>query len=249
MTQLVILESELMPFFDSGQRKILRSLSQSTANQIQSTINDLALDDLSDVIAPSPVTGDVLTFDGTDWVNDTIPAPVVELALDDLTDVVITTAASGDILAYDSVEDEWINQENSIENLTDVTVTSAVEYQTLQLVDGVWVNRTPYSDLSVVNGTTYDLEAGDDGTFIVTTESDPVTLEIQNDTAWATAPNSPQIEIAQYGTGAVTVTAASGVTLRYSAALTNVLNGQYATAGLKRIGTNEWLLFGNLTPA
>ena len=30
-----------------------------------------ALDDLSDVVAPSPVTGDVLTFNGTNWVPDT----------------------------------------------------------------------------------------------------------------------------------------------------------------------------------
>lgn len=80
MTTIVIKESELSPFFDSGQRKILRDLAQLIANQIDTTINNLALDDLTDVTAPSPVTGDKLEFQSTEWVNEDPFTGVVTVA-------------------------------------------------------------------------------------------------------------------------------------------------------------------------
>ena len=35
-------------------------------------IDSIALDDLSDVTAPTPTTGDVLKWNGTAWVNSTV---------------------------------------------------------------------------------------------------------------------------------------------------------------------------------
>jgi hypothetical protein len=58
-------------------------------------------------------------------------------------------------------------------------------------------------------------------------------------------PIGTQILIAQYGAGACTLTAASGVTLRSESAKLKT-NGQYAGATLVKIATDEWYAFGNL---
>jgi hypothetical protein len=59
-------------------------------------------------------------------------------------------------------------------------------------------------------------------------------------------PIGTQILISQYGAGACTVTAASGVTLRSESAKLKT-NGQYSGATLVKIATDEWYVFGNLT--
>lgn len=64
-----------------------------------------SLDDHSDVdlTTTPPTTGDVLTFDGTDWVPDTSGGA---LDLDDLGDVDTTGVASGDVLTYNGTD--WV---------------------------------------------------------------------------------------------------------------------------------------------
>ncbi len=64
-----------------------------------------ALDDLTDVVITTPASGEVLTYDGTNWVNDTAGAG--SLALDDLTDVTITTPSTGAVLKYNGTA--WID--------------------------------------------------------------------------------------------------------------------------------------------
>jgi len=59
-------------------------------------------------------------------------------------------------------------------------------------------------------------------------------------------PIGTQILISQYGAGAATITAASGVTLRSESAKLKT-NGQYSGATLVKIATDEWYVFGNLT--
>jgi hypothetical protein len=58
-------------------------------------------------------------------------------------------------------------------------------------------------------------------------------------------PIGTQILVVQYGAGACTITAASGVTLRSESAKLKT-NGQYAGATLVKIATDEWYAFGNL---
>lgn len=58
------------------------------------------LDGLSDVVITGAATGQVLKFNGTNWVNDTDATAGGTTALDDLSDVAITTPASGDILRH-----------------------------------------------------------------------------------------------------------------------------------------------------
>jgi hypothetical protein len=64
-----------------------------------------ALDDLTDVVITTPSATQVLTYNGTNWVNSAASGGAS--ALDDLTDVVITAAASGDILKHNGTN--WVD--------------------------------------------------------------------------------------------------------------------------------------------
>lgn len=70
-----------------------------------------------------------------------------------------------------------------------------------------------------------------------------ITIPAQATVAW---PDYTQVEGAQWGAGAVTFVAGSGVTLRKSSDITATTKGQYSPWGLKRVGLNEWLLFGKM---
>jgi len=70
-----------------------------------------------------------------------------------------------------------------------------------------------------------------------------VTIPPQSSVAWA---DNTQIEYTQYGAGVVTIVPGSGVTLRKRSNVSAATSGQYAVAGLKRIGVNEWQVFGDL---
>lgn len=69
----------------------------------------IELDDLADVSAPSPSTGDFLKWDGTAWVPDSVAS--IE-SLDDIGDVNVVTASAGQVLTYDGAN--WVNQNPSI---------------------------------------------------------------------------------------------------------------------------------------
>lgn len=73
-----------------------------------------------------------------------------------------------------------------------------------------------------------------------------ITVAAQSTVAW---PDNIQLEGAQWGAGAVTFIAAAGVTIRRSSKITATTDGQYAPWGLKRVGVNEWLLFGQMVQA
>jgi hypothetical protein len=62
-------------------------------------------------------------------------------------------------------------------------------------------------------------------------------------------PVGTELHIHQDGTGVVTVTADTGVTIRKHVNFSNHLLGQYATATVKKTAANEWRLFGLLAAA
>lgn len=55
-----------------------------------------------------------------------------------------------------------------------------------------------------------------------------------------------EILVSQYGAGQTTIVAGAGVTIRSKGGALK-LTGQYSAATLKKIGTNEWYLFGDIT--
>jgi hypothetical protein len=73
---------------------------------IDAVVDNIELDDLSDVDTAGVADGDALVFDTatTSWV----PGSVAIDALNDINDVNITTPANGEVLAYN--EGNWENQ-------------------------------------------------------------------------------------------------------------------------------------------
>ena len=74
--------------------------------------------------------------------------------------------------------------------------------------------------------------------------SSPRTITIPTNSS-AAFPTGTEIEILRYGSGSVTIAAASGVTLRCAEA-THTIAKQYGGVSLKKLAANEWLLMGNL---
>jgi hypothetical protein len=91
----------------------------------------------------------------------------------------------------------------------------------------------------------YTLDMSDIGDLVELNVGTANTLTVPLNSSVA-FPIGTKIDIAQYGAGQTTITAASGVTIRsFNGALK--ITGQYGAATLVKIGTNEWYCFGNLS--
>ena len=90
-------------------------------------------------------------------------------------------------------------------------------------------------------GTTYALTVNDNGRVIVFTSASGVTLTVPSglDLGFSCS-------IVQYGTGQVTISAGSGVTLRLRSNA-NKTGGQYAVASLLSVVANEYVVIGDTT--
>ena len=120
------------------------------ATNVKDAIDELAeggtgvrtLEGLDDVTISSVTTGQVLKYDGTDWVNANDSGGVS--ALDELTDVDISSATNGQVLKYNG--SEWVNAAESgggasvLTDLSDVSIASASNGQVLTYNFGDWVN-------------------------------------------------------------------------------------------------------------
>jgi len=105
-------ESEFTPYFNTGQIKVLRDLLQKTYAQAIVDVS-LSLNDLTDVDIISEVNADVLTYDGTDWVNYPIFTQVTTTALtsytlsqNDANSFLVTTSNSAVTITVPPQEDE-----------------------------------------------------------------------------------------------------------------------------------------------
>jgi hypothetical protein len=115
------------------------------------TLRVEAIDDLTDVAITTPVVGQVLKYDGANWINDTdLNTGTGSLAIDDLTDVAITTPSAGQVLKYDGAN--WINDTDlntgtgslAIDDLTDVAITTPVVDQVLKYDGANWINDAAF---------------------------------------------------------------------------------------------------------
>lgn len=107
----------------------------SISGAIPVTINSL-----SDVVISSATTGQVLKFDGTNWVNGTDATGAGSTNLDGLTDVVITSATTGQILKYDGAN--WINaaETGGGGSMTSFSITGDDSTTTRLIEDGETIN-------------------------------------------------------------------------------------------------------------
>ena len=96
--------------------------------------NPLYLDDIFDVdlTSTTPSAGDVLSFDGSNWVSASAATGVTSLSA--LTDVELTDLQNGQIIKYSSSNASWYN-----------------EYEAIQNVDG-GVANTVYGGIIVLSG-------------------------------------------------------------------------------------------------
>ena len=106
------------------------------------------------------------------------------------------------------------------------------------------VNDIAFGVFNAQTGTTYTLALTDVAKVVSLTNAASITLTIPTNASVA-FPTGTQILLYQGGAGQVTVSGA-GVTIRSQGSKTK-LTAQYAVAGLLKVGTDEWVLFGNTT--
>jgi hypothetical protein len=95
---------------------------------------------------------------------------------------------------------------------------------------------------NVVSGS-WTISSADPGRLLTFQSSTAVNLTVPLNSTYA-APIGTRVDFAQMGAGKVTVAPAGGVTVRATPAL--ALRAQYSCGSLVKIGTDEWLLAGDL---
>ena len=94
-------------------------------------------------------------------------------------------------------------------------------------------------------GTSYSLQASDSGKVVLFTNSSAVTFDIPALGIAPTAGGIMQVDILQFGTGKVTLTPALGVSIASKASYKST-GGQYSASTLLNVGTDSWVLFGDI---
>ena len=136
---------------------------------------DVSLEGLSDLDITNPQSGEILGYDGSDWVNAD-PAPIVDpladariaaASIDDLSDVDAGAPQDGDLLSFNDYTSTWEAGPISIGigDLQDVEIDGPQEGQALvyDADSGEWINLTfPGVNLRVANVV---LEVGPTGDF------------------------------------------------------------------------------------
>ncbi|MGB9154223.1 MAG: hypothetical protein WCD70_14175 [Alphaproteobacteria bacterium] len=106
------------------------------------------------------------------------------------------------------------------------------------------INPPPPYPVKITTQTgSYTLAATDAGSYIEMTSASALTLTVPPNSSVGFSIGT-EIAFGQHGAGALSVVAGSGVTIDRLSTLNMV--GQYATAALLKVGTNEWILSGAL---
>lgn len=101
-----------------------------------------------------------------------------------------------------------------------------------------------YSAVNDQTGTTYTFVLTDASKLVSGSNASAITWTVPANSSVA-YPTRSRIDIWQKGAGQITIAAAGGVTI-HSFQSSLKLNGQYAAGSLIKLGTDEWLLIGNL---
>lgn len=94
-------------------------------------------------------------------------------------------------------------------------------------------------------GTTYAFVLADAGKLVEGNNAATQTYTVPPNSSAAFTVDQTVINVGQYGAGQISIAAGAGVTIRSSGSKLK-LTGQYSTASLVKIGTDEWWLFGDL---
>jgi len=104
------------------------------------------------------------------------------------------------------------------------------------------VNDLAFGQFNAQTGTSYTLVLTDVAKVISLTNAAAITLTVPTNASVA-FPVGTQILLYQGGAGQVTIS--SSATIRSQGTKLKI-NGQYGVAGLLKIATDEWVVFGNL---
>ncbi|MBO4243893.1 MAG: tail fiber domain-containing protein [Bacteroidales bacterium] len=104
------------------------------------------LSQLADVDVSAVQTGQVLSWDGSQWISKSVSSAQGASALGDLTDVNVTGATDGDYLAYNN-SGKWTKKAfptlvTQLGQLSDVTTTGASAGQVLSYSSSGWIPKT-----------------------------------------------------------------------------------------------------------
>ena len=155
---------------------------------ISGTVADI--DEITNVVITSAADGQILKYNGTNWVNVTFNELI---ALTGLSDVTITSVASGNILKYNG--SAWVNSSTSelipLGDLSDVTITSAANKDFLMYNGTAWVDSPiPFDDLSdvtITSAATSDLIKWNGTAFVNVAMNDTYTSSVTTTAATANA--------------------------------------------------------------
>ena len=99
--------------------------------------------------------------------------------------------------------------------------------------------------LNAQTGTTYTLVLTDAQKLVTLSNASAITMTVPPNSSVAFE-TGDQVNLLQLGAGQVTIAAGSGVTIRSEGSKLK-MKGQYATATLVKIATDEWVALGNLS--
>lgn len=144
-----------------------------------------------------------------------------------------------------ALPDSYTAPVTSVNGLTGTVSITPASISAAELDSDSKVLAAQASSAIVSKTASFTLALANAGRLIQVSASSAVTVTIPTNASVA-FPVGTEIEIAQMGAGAVTIAAASGVTINsLDSAVTT--SGQYAVVGMKKIGTNVWLLSGALS--
>ena len=209
------------------QHEAALSITESQISDLQAYLLDITgelLNDLSDVVLTTPVSGEYLCYNGANWVNDAID-------LDDLNDVTLTAIGAGELIVWNG--SLWVNNtlaeagiaaashthveaditdlqayllninSESIDDLSDVVITTPSGGDYLRYNGANWVNAViTESDISDL---AHAITLEDEGTPVANTPH--ATLNFVGSGVTVTDAGS--------GEATVTITSGGGTTPKY----------------------------------
>lgn len=165
--------------------------------------------------------------------------------INDLDDVDAASPNNDEILIYNSTSGNWENgavgtivPDDSVSSLSDTSITSASNGESLVYDGTEWINSFPILLENSEQTADYTLTLADAGKVVNMNKSGAANLTIPTNASVA-FPVGTVIGIYNQSADDVTVAGDTGVTLRNAGTV-----GQYAEASLRKRATDEWVLVG-----
>ncbi len=133
--------------------------------------------ELLDVNISTIAVDEVLSWNGTNWVNANVSAGG-PISLDDLTDVAIASPATNNVLYYNGTN--WLNDNLAFSQLDEVTLSSPSASQFLSFNGTDWVN----SSLSTASISDFNIAAQTIGQALIWDGTDWVNQDVTATSAW-----------------------------------------------------------------